>query len=126
MSDRERWIIYPLLFLALGTALRDKLTQSIEVDRILCKQLVVVDGQRTPKIVLDSNDAGGLVRVIDAPGELTLALGHIDRVSGLLAGVDGKLIQWVPPFVRPAPGEQPGGMPPEEEVEDSGGGENEE
>jgi hypothetical protein len=25
MTERERWIVYPLLFLALGAALRDKL-----------------------------------------------------------------------------------------------------
>ena len=28
MSDRERWIVYPLLFLALGVALRDKVTRT--------------------------------------------------------------------------------------------------
>ena len=28
MSTRERWIVYPLLFLALGTALRDKFWDS--------------------------------------------------------------------------------------------------
>ena len=26
MTERERWIVYPLLFLALGAALRDKLS----------------------------------------------------------------------------------------------------
>ena len=118
MSDRERWIIYPLLFLALGAALRDKLTQSVDVETIRCKQLVVVDSQETPRIVLNSNDAGGLVRVIDTPGELTLALGHIDRISGLLAGVEGGLVQWVQPFVRPIPGEQRSDVPPDEGGED--------
>ena len=112
MSDRERWIVYPLLFLALGTALRDKITQSIEVDVIRCKQILVDDvrskqilvgdDERQPKIVLGSNDAGGLVTVVDAAGELTLALGHIEGLSGLLAGAEGKLIQWVPAFGRPA------------------------
>ena len=113
MSDRERWIIYPLLFLALGAALRDKLTQAVEVDRIKCKQFVVVDRQGIPKIVLDTNDTGGLVRVIDNPGKLTLALGHIDRFSGLLAGVEGKLIQWLPPFVRSGEGEEGHDVPPD-------------
>ena len=32
MTERERWIVYPLLFLALGAALRDKL-----VDRTTTK-----------------------------------------------------------------------------------------
>ncbi len=118
MSDRERWIIYPLLFLALGAALRDKLTQAVEVDRIKCKQIVIVDRQGIPKIVLDTNDTGGLVRVIDNPGKLTLALGHIDRFSGLLAGVEGKLIQWLPPFVRSAPGDEGHAVSPDEDEAD--------
>ena len=29
MSDRERWIVYPLIFLTLGIALRDKITRSL-------------------------------------------------------------------------------------------------
>lgn len=30
MSERERWVIYPLLFLALGVALRDKVMHRVE------------------------------------------------------------------------------------------------
>ncbi len=30
MSDRERWVVYPLLFLTLGLTLRDKMTGTIE------------------------------------------------------------------------------------------------
>jgi hypothetical protein len=42
MSDRERWIVYPLLFLALGVALHDKMTRTIEgVALIGGKQAVV-------------------------------------------------------------------------------------
>lgn len=40
MTDRERWTVYPLLFLALGISLKDKLARSIETDRIECKTLV--------------------------------------------------------------------------------------
>ena len=36
MTERDRWIIYPLLFLALGAALKDKITGTIE-----CNHLVV-------------------------------------------------------------------------------------
>jgi hypothetical protein len=54
MTERERWIVYPLLFLALGAALRDKLidrtiTKSIVCEeltatrRIVCPDLTVVD-----------------------------------------------------------------------------------
>jgi hypothetical protein len=50
MSERERWIVYPLLFLALGAALRDKLfdrttTKSIICEEIICQELTVVDAE---------------------------------------------------------------------------------
>ena len=41
MSTRERWIVYPLLFLALGAALRDKLVEKIEISRLKCNRLEV-------------------------------------------------------------------------------------
>ena len=58
MNDRERWVIYPLLFLALGAALKDKMIPSeakfrkVECDelvvarvsgRLLCEELIVAD-----------------------------------------------------------------------------------
>lgn len=55
MNDRERWIVYPLLFLALGASLRDKLLkQSINeqikcselyCDELICRQVQVIDEQ---------------------------------------------------------------------------------
>src|ERR1700753_1788049 len=43
MSDRERWIIYPLLFLALGAALRDKFVDPTVRKSIVCQELTIVD-----------------------------------------------------------------------------------
>ena len=48
MSERERWIVYPLLFFALGAALRDKFTQQVHTEelhagKIACEELVVLD-----------------------------------------------------------------------------------
>jgi hypothetical protein len=45
MSDRERWIIYPLLFLALGAALRDKLIDRTTTKSLVCQELLVMDEQ---------------------------------------------------------------------------------
>ena len=45
MSERERWIVYPLLFLALGAALRDKLFDRTTSKSIVCQELTVVDEQ---------------------------------------------------------------------------------
>jgi hypothetical protein len=54
MSERERWIVYPLLFLALGAALRDKLFDRTTSKSIVCEELTVVDAQpvgKAPHIV---------------------------------------------------------------------------
>lgn len=41
MNERERWIIYPLVFFALGAALRDKFMQHVSSKEIECQRLVV-------------------------------------------------------------------------------------
>lgn len=56
MSERERWIVYPLLFFALGAALRDKFTHEVRTDRlhagqIVCEELLVTDSEKPDRIV---------------------------------------------------------------------------
>ncbi len=48
MSERERWIVYPLLFLALGASLRDKLAKQTRSQQIVCEELYVVNNQGRP------------------------------------------------------------------------------
>ena len=43
MSERERWIVYPLLFFALGAGLRDKLLQRVESKEVICESLTIID-----------------------------------------------------------------------------------
>ncbi|MGL4513903.1 MAG: hypothetical protein ACRCT8_12500 [Lacipirellulaceae bacterium] len=45
MTERERWIVYPLLFLALGAALRDKMAKQTRAQQLVCEQLLVVDSK---------------------------------------------------------------------------------
>lgn len=40
MSERERWIVYPLLFFALGAAIRDKLFRHVASKEVVCETLV--------------------------------------------------------------------------------------
>jgi hypothetical protein len=47
MTERERWIVYPLLFLALGAALRDKLVDRTTARSIVCQELLIVDEEST-------------------------------------------------------------------------------
>jgi hypothetical protein len=46
MSERERWIVYPLLFLALGAGLRDKLIDRTLSKSIVCQELTVLGDDR--------------------------------------------------------------------------------
>ncbi len=48
MSERERWIVYPLLFLALGVALRDELFDQTWSRHVVCEQLTLIDGESSP------------------------------------------------------------------------------
>ncbi|MCC7476565.1 MAG: hypothetical protein IT425_14335 [Pirellulales bacterium] len=43
MTERERWVVYPLLFLALGAALRDKLVDRTITKSVVCQELSIVD-----------------------------------------------------------------------------------
>ncbi len=45
MSERERWIIYPLLFFALGAAVRDKILHRVDAKEIYCESLKIIDQQ---------------------------------------------------------------------------------
>jgi hypothetical protein len=40
MTERERWIVYPLVLFALGAALRDKFSQSVTTKELTCQRLV--------------------------------------------------------------------------------------
>ena len=97
MSTRERWIVYPLLFLALGAALRDKLLNKIEVSRLqcdwlqvnglatceavqcgqsacrelMCRELIVTGPTGRPAVVAGTNPQlgnGGIVRTFSSTG----------------------------------------------------------
>jgi hypothetical protein len=52
MNERERWVVYPLLFLALGASLRDKLVDQTTTKSIKCQELLVVEEQTFGEDVL--------------------------------------------------------------------------
>ena len=85
MSERERWIVYPLLFLTLGLVLRDKLgmAKQVQAHRVVCEKLIVLNDDGVPQVVLESTKAGGVVRAINANHTMDLVLGHEDRASSL-------------------------------------------
>ncbi len=89
MSTRERWIVYPLLFLALGIAMRDKVIKpsaigtpgarmqaaEVKAGRIRCNQLIAQEVQINgpngrPVVVAGINpmDGSGIVETLNANG----------------------------------------------------------
>lgn len=98
MTDRERWTVYPLLFLTLGVAMRDKIFNIVEVDKVQCKSvlcnaLVVTDQKGKQQVVVSSNQAGGIVQTVGNDGRPSAIVGHTQQISGLLfVDAQGKVL----------------------------------
>ncbi len=90
MTSRERWTVYPLLFLALGLAVRSIVAPSgeflaasvaeLECGRLSCEEVVVVDQNGTVLVHIGREAAldgstegvgGGRIDLNDQNGELT-------------------------------------------------------
>ncbi len=83
MSSRERWTVYPLLFLTLGIALKDKIVKLVNVDTVICKTLEVTDQQGNARVIVSSNASGGIVKA-DNPQGVSVAVGHYANRAGLM------------------------------------------
>jgi len=112
MSTRERWIVYPLLFLALGAALRDKLIGKVEIPRLdvqglarceavecgaidcvecVCHELVVLGPAGKPGVLVGTDarvDNSGFIEIRSPndPKHLPLVKIGAGRVANGLAG----------------------------------------
>jgi hypothetical protein len=89
MTDRERWTVYPLLFLTMGIAIKDKLPGPVRIDdlrskAIFCQELIVTDPQGGEQVLISSNANGGFVRTVGKRNELRTILGNSDRHAGLM------------------------------------------
>jgi hypothetical protein len=58
MSDRERWIVYPLLFLSLGVALHDKFLPSKDIKT---HRLVLFNDDEKEVLQIDGGSEAGVV-----------------------------------------------------------------
>ncbi len=119
MTDRERWTVYPLLFLTLGVAMRDKIFDVVNVDKVQCKSLlcnalVVTDQKGKQQVVVSSNEAGGIVQTVGNSGRPNVLVGHTKQLSGLLfVDTRGKVLPGsiavpVPVQPNPQPDDAPG------------------
>jgi len=89
MTSRERWTIYPLLFLTLGLAVRSIVAPIVDMPvakigelecvRLSCEEIVITDESGTTLVHLGRQSAeaggGGRIELHDAEGEIELAIG---------------------------------------------------
>ena len=84
MTSRERWTVYPLLFLAIGLALRaattppsDVVVDSLEAGRVVCGEIVVAsdDGTKLVHIGRVKGGGGGRIEISDRTGAEAVAVG---------------------------------------------------
>jgi hypothetical protein len=86
MSTRERWIVYPLLFLALGAAIKPKLvppelrtntgSAHLNVDRLRCRELYIVGTDDVPRIRMapGKTSGDGEIQITDSAGKALVRL----------------------------------------------------
>lgn len=99
MSERERWIVYPLLFLALGAALRDKIIKTTESQRIKCQGLWVLDSNDETLLLLGPEQFPDIRP--SAPNLLHIDEVVSDRVtSDVVAGNKVEGVQFLTPQDR--------------------------
>jgi len=81
MSDRERWTVYPLLFLTIGLAMRAVLVPpatlgDIDAVRLVCREIVVEDEDGTVVLHLGRvAGVGGRLEINDREGNAVMAVG---------------------------------------------------
>jgi hypothetical protein len=89
MTERERWAVYPLLFLTLGIAVKDKIIGVVRVENVQCRNLLcntvlVTDPQGKQQVVVSSTPGGGVVRTLGNAPQLDVLVGHTQHLAGLM------------------------------------------
>jgi hypothetical protein len=101
MTERERWTVYPLLFLSLGIAMRSKITSSLDLHEMTChtlksREVEIIGEDGGVRLVLTAlapgAGGGGVVQILSGRGKREVVLGAMPR-GGLLevATPDGVL-----------------------------------
>jgi len=87
MSTRERWMVYPLLFLTLGIVLKDKLTKwrpRVDANVVVCRALVITDDNQRQRVVVKTTPAGGLIETLGNDHRGNVLLGYSENRFGLM------------------------------------------
>jgi len=146
MSTRERWIVYPLLFLTLGIVMRDKVmplarfqASEVAAGRIRCNQLQVdqvvsagglvvqgiqcgellvggPNGRPTVLVGTDAKTKGGVIETLSPAGAPLVVLQPTDS-GGVVAASDFKKISSVARPEKPKTPSTPAPKAPSKEPE---------
>ncbi len=88
MSDRERWILYPLLFFSLSLGIKtkwDAANGQSTFQRVVCRELVVQTPFEKPRFVLgESMVGGGILELFDSDGKRAVTLQSGDGGGAIL------------------------------------------
>jgi hypothetical protein len=101
MTDRERWTVYPLLFLTLGIAVKDRIADTVHCSRLVVRDrqgveqvvigatpagsaLVVRDPKGVEQVVISATQAGGIVRAQGTKTGINVVVGHTENIAGLM------------------------------------------
>jgi hypothetical protein len=102
MTSRERWTVYPLLFLAIGLAVRSAIVadedraardDGLETGQLVCRELIVTgtDGSVLVHLGRVVGGGGGRIEIKDAAGVDAIAIGtRPDRRDGAVEFFDAK------------------------------------
>ncbi|MBN1854986.1 MAG: hypothetical protein JW829_19790 [Pirellulales bacterium] len=113
MSEHERWVVYPLLFLALGVALRDKLLKRVDTDSMVADRVVVSPALNADTVIcrrleVQSSSGQSVAAIAEDPGSRSGRIETYDthgRVTGVVGSTLVGLWPWKIPWqTKPQPG----------------------
>lgn len=75
MSNRERWIVYPLLVWALGLGFHSQYEWLFERNSLQCREVRIVDGKGKVRLHLAATEIdGGRLVLVDSEGAAVFVL----------------------------------------------------
>ena len=93
MNTRERWIVYPLLALALGSSIKSHIVRRVECDTLVASNIEIVDRRSRRQAILKATPNGGELVLIsaDTPTQATISSSSIRTQSVQIVGPNGRL-----------------------------------
>ena len=94
MSTRERWIVYPLLFLALGASIKSHIVRRFECDTLVVSNIEIVDRHGRLQGMLAASPDGAVLTLHgqDGRGDTKLGAGRLQTTAIQATVVQASLV----------------------------------